>query len=128
MSYSCDICSASLLSKDHGKFIDQQRVLTSPNYWEKLIGISSSSFNDAAFGLTLQSFCNDSSGFTICQNCESMLEKDIEKSIEYGIERFISSDPTGAVDKTSVVVVASTVWEKIRGHWPTSVDKGFKKL
>jgi hypothetical protein len=74
MTYKCDICPASMPSKSDGTFFDQNRVLTSPGYWEYLYTEAPLPLDEKGIGLTAAFLCKDTSGFTVCERCKNMLQ------------------------------------------------------
>lgn len=113
MSYQCDICTSQMPDKSHGTYFDQNRVLTSPSFWEHLYikGTSWGKLDDEQMlGFFLTTFCKDDpNGYTVCGACRDMLSTDYEKSKRYGIEKCVTSIPSGRVDKPSVGLVAGLV-------------------
>jgi hypothetical protein len=121
MSYQCDICPDVFQTREDGTFYDQNRVLTSPGYWDYQFTTKSTSFEENMLNQFLDMLSKDSSGFNVCNNCKSMLEKDIEIAVELGIEKYIKSIHDGKVDINSAGIVLGSVWKKKHGTWPSSI-------
>jgi len=111
-------------SKSAGKFFDQNRVLTSPGYWKYLYTKAQTQVTEDNLGSFLAMFSKDTSGYTVCDPCEEMLAKDDELGKEYDIEKYIVSIPSGQVDTHAAGTVAGTVWQKLNGSWPSTLELG----
>jgi len=79
---------------------------------------------DHTIGGFLDMFCQDSSGYTVCDECKKMLENDMAFGSKYNIEKYISSIPSGQVDTYAAGKVAGTVWQDLNGSWPSTVQLG----
>jgi len=123
VGYMCDICGQEMRSKSAGHFYDQNRVLTSPSYWRHVF-TKGTPLEEDALGLMLMTFSKDPSGFTVCNSCDAMLSSDMELAGEYDLAGFIESISSGQVNTHSAGKVAGTVWEKIHGHWPSTIQLG----
>ncbi len=77
MSYNCDICSRELPDKSNGTFFDQNRVLTSPSYWEHFYQKEIVPMEEEMLRMLLVTFCRESRGFTVCNRCRDMLHNDM---------------------------------------------------
>jgi hypothetical protein len=124
MAYLCDICSTSLASRSAGTFFDQSRVATSPGYWEYLCTNSFIPLTEDTIGLAVWQLCQDTSGYVVCDNCRDMLQRDMQLAREYGLEQYVTSIPSGEVDSHPVGMVAGTVWQKLHGTWPSTIQIG----
>jgi len=124
MSYQCDICSKTMENKSVGSFFDQNRVLTSPSYWTHLYTKAKIRITEDRLGSFLAMFSQDSSGYTVCDQCDEMLEKDYDLGNKYDIRKSISSIPSGEVDTYAAGTVAGTVWQKLNGSWPSTLELG----
>jgi len=111
-------------NKSSGKFFDQNRVLTSPGYWMYLYTKAQTRITEDSLGSFLAMFSKDTSGYTVCDQCEEMLEKDYELGKEYDIEESIVSISSGQVDTYAAGTVAGTVWQKLNGSWPSTLELG----
>ena len=120
--YMCDICTKSFPAKADGTFFDQNRVLTSPSYWEHCFG--KPDFVEGMLGMYLGMFCQDTSGYTVCDACARMLDDDGAKAERYGISEYVRSSPSGRVDSHAVGMVAGTVWKNLHGSWPSTIQIG----
>ena len=119
--YMCDICSDTF-PKPEGTFYDQNRVLTSPGYWE--IVFAKPAFVEGILGMQLAMFCQDTSGFTVCDKCADVLEGDDARAAEYGLAEHVTSIPSGRVDSHAAGMVAGTVWKQLNGSWPETIQIG----
>ncbi len=124
MLYKCDICSKTMENKSSGKSFDQNRVLTSPGYWMYLYTKAQTRITEDNLGSFLAMFSKDTSGYTVCDQCEEILKKDYELGKEYNIEKSIVSIPSGQVDTYAAGTVAGTVWQKLNGSWPSTLELG----
>jgi len=124
MTYNCDICSREMEDKSNGHFFDQNRVLTSPSFWQHLYTAKINPLSEEGIGGFLGMFCQDASGYTVCDQCQDMLKNDFNLGREYEIEEFVSSISSGEVDTYAAGTVAGTVWKKLNGRWPSTVELG----
>ena len=117
-------------SKADGTFFAQQDVLLTPGYWEvvmrnPMLSSVSREIAESAYGLFIQNFLSDNSGYLACSSCRSMLERASEQIRGYGLSSyFAQSSRTGS---DPVLVVAATVWEKKCGRWPCCVHNDIKR-
>lgn len=131
IAYNCDICSTTMSSKASGNFLDQNRVLTSPGYWEYICTRTLSGLNENTLGQFLSGISKDTTGFIVCDVCRNMLRQDGQKATEYGLRGYVSSLPSGQIDTRSICMVAGTVWKRIRGEWPSTIpieEEGYRAL
>jgi hypothetical protein len=128
----CDICNTAIYKKSESRFYDQNRVVTSPFYWEYVISNTlerdcrgdTMQQKERILALLLTKFCDDTGGFTVCSKCQDMLEKDLQRAKEFNLpnlEKYVISDHTGRVDSGTAGVIAGAVWTKIHGNWPSSI-------
>lgn len=123
MSYLCDVCSTQITSKANGKKYRDEDVCTCPSYWE-LVATNIKQGEDA-YALTLKMRLEDQSGFTVCQQCATMLaEKDTQLK-HLGLERLKESDIT---TRDQIVLIAGVVWERGMGNWPSFLDDNYKAI
>jgi hypothetical protein len=122
MNYKCDICSYLMPSKESGTFFDQNRVSTSPGYWEYMIQGASSTISEDTIGMYAQMCSLSRSGFVVCNNCKTMLNNDFIKYTDLGLERYIESIPSGNVEPYAILVVAGTIFKKHHGKWPATLQ------
>ncbi|MEZ5987647.1 MAG: CFI-box-CTERM domain-containing protein [Planctomycetota bacterium] len=120
--YKCDICSHLMPSKESGTHFDQNRVLTSPGYWEHLFG--KPDFDGGMLGGFLGMLCRDPTGFTVCSGCKNMLLNDTALTSRYGLSQYLKSIPSGMVDSHAAGMVAGTVWKERSGSWPETIAFG----
>jgi hypothetical protein len=125
MGYQCDICTTDMPSKSAGTFFDQSRVLTSPGYWKYLYTEAPTRLTEEVVPPFIARLCRDTSGYTVCDKCRDMLQRDAQLGREYDIEHYIESIPSGLVSPHSVGIVAGTVWKKLHGKWPSKFPTWF---
>ncbi len=132
MQRPCDICNKAIYNKSESRFYDQNRVITSPFYWEHVINnvLEKEFRNDTMqqkeqlLAMLLDKFSKDRSGFTVCSKCQDMLEKDLQRAQEFhlpNLEKYVVSNRSGRVDLATAGVIAGAVWTKIHGSWPSSI-------
>ena len=121
MSIQCDICPNIIFVEEQETFYEQNRVVTSPGYWEYQFTTKSSSFEENMLHQYLEMLSKDSSGFTVCNNCKTMLENDTNFAQELGVQNHVRSLPDGKVDLNSAGIVLGSVWKKMKGSWPSSI-------
>ncbi len=124
MAYNCDICSKEMSAKSNGTFFDQNRVLTSPGYWEHVCQKGILPIEEEMLGMFLANFCRDTSGFTVCGRCKNMLGHDLQKAKKYELEKYVSSVSSEPINSHAAAMVAGTVWKNSKGHWPSTIRIG----
>jgi len=123
VSYKCDMCNTVMPSKASGTFFDQNRVLTSPGYWEQLfLKKHGTPITEDALGNFAQASIQDNSGYTVCSKCKEILNNDLIKFKEFDLDNYIKSIPSGKVEAHAVVRVGGTIWKKIYGKWPSTLQ------
>ncbi len=120
--YLCDICGVLTPGLETCTHFDQNRVLTSPAYWELVI--QQKKFSEEVIGGFLGTFVNDNSGFYVCSKCKSMLENDSEQGEKYDLARYSHSIPNGVVDSHAAGMVAGSVFKILKGKWPNTIKIG----
>ncbi len=121
MAYQCEICPDVFSNKEQGYFFDQNRVLTSPGYWQYLFTTKASFFEVSMLNSYLDMLCKDTSGFTICNKCKTMLEADATFAQELGITEYVKTLSDGKVDRNAAAIVFGSVWRKMHGTWPSTI-------
>ncbi len=132
MSYMCDVCGTKMESKSQGKFYNQQRVLLNPDYWETALQAHALMWDgiegdlaDNAYGLFIQQALDGTTGFTVCHDCDTVLNDASKKYVEFGLTSFF--EEPGIPERDQILVVAATVWERRNGRWPSCIDNKLKK-
>lgn len=129
MTYQCDTCSNIFLDKSHGSFFDQNRILTSPSYWEHLIiggTVIGKLQDEGQLEMWITMYCkNDPNGYTVCNACRDKFLNDDSKAKLYGLESYVRSIPSGQVNKQSILIVAGTIWQKYNGSWPSFIKQHY---
>jgi len=120
MSYKCDICSTVMPSKEAGTYFDQNRVSTSPGYWEYLIHSVSGSMDMERIGMYVQMCTFMKGGFVVCNKCREMINNDSVNFRDFGLEKYIRSIPSGDVDVSAIKVVSETIFKKSKGILPST--------
>ena len=73
-------------------------------------------------GAFLTDYCEDGpDGYVVCSTCTEMISSDNQKPENKEIEKYITSIPSGKVDKQAIFSVAGTVWNRVYGSWPSSI-------
>ena len=130
MAYRCDVCSTDIGTKANGRFFSQQDVLLNPAYWEvvmrnPMLAGAGGEVAENAYGLFIQNFLNDTSGFTACEKCAATLNAAPVKLKDYGLDSYFAQATRTGQDP--VLIVAGTTWERKHGRWPSCIHNDIKR-
>jgi rRNA maturation protein Nop10 len=127
--YKCDICSKGLTNQQAGTSYPRERILGSPGYWEYALRLSADHptvFTDDATAMAVQQLITSRSGYTVCAECNRMLNDDQRRVADYRLEKWYgvmqSPSAKGKAGLEAVLIIVGTVFERLSGKWPAWVS------